>query len=567
MSVSSHFEACSHLLNSKQAINKNQLAQYTGGIYDEIKLLEDMADEQDSLLEDDFSVESLLKRDAIAKYKSYLARATLQAKVMSRMDSITNDFAAKLQSRNSKELPQIFHISASEYMEWIKSARINFKDQPSLPVEMTGIPAIRNFLYTIPADQNLTDYEDHVYNKLPAFLDRIDRTVTETDRNGGFVCISEDFNKVRKTFMAKQSSGAKAQYQTASNASIAKIVPDLTIYKENIQDLITDDWSNLRGPAFTRIVKNRGLVPKGLSKARGLEGGADWNRDLANILAPAFEKWSNEHQERMQHMLATLAKNFNAFHNKIIRVITEAAANVPTVEKAKQKWEPLRRRVRVKLENLVEEVDRVHSRTLEWATLEHERQNSLVSCITDDIFIEVFNSIPPLKPLNPKAKKPKQQYVTPKIKFQQAKLRELFLTPDDHFVEKAINLFQSEFDKRIRQTIDQHFAGIEALYDHFDARIRAQGPISYKLTPLGKEIRAEVKERIPELQERIDQLKAFLPAQANQDDGAEDQSNIGAKDDDDDDDFATTYNKVSKRKKTAPSDEHRPSKMIKREPF
>lgn len=125
-------------------------------------MLESKTDEQDALLDDDINVESLIKKDAISKYKSYLARATLQAKVMSRIDSITNDFAAKLQSRNTKELPQVFHTSASEYMEWIRPARITFKDQPSLPVEMTGIPAIRNFLYTLPADQNLTDYEDHL---------------------------------------------------------------------------------------------------------------------------------------------------------------------------------------------------------------------------------------------------------------------------------------------------------------------------------------------------------------------------------------------------------------------
>jgi hypothetical protein len=75
-----------------------------------------------------------------------------------------------------------------------------------------------------------------------------------------------------------------------------------------------------------------------------------------------------------------------------------------------------------------------------------------------------------------------------------------------------------------------------------------------------------VKKCIPELQEKIDHLKTFLPAQANQDDGAEDQSNAGAVDDDDDD-FAATYNKVSKRKKIAPSEGHRPGKKVKQEPF
>jgi hypothetical protein len=542
------------------------LAQYTGGIYDEIRMLENIADEQDALLDndDECSVESLMKRATIVKYKSYLARATLQAKVVSRMDAITIDFAAKLQSRSSKELPQIFHTSASEYMEWIKPNRITFKDQPSLPVEMTGIPALRNLLYTLPADQNFRDYEDHIYNKLPAFLDRINRTVTETDRNGGFICISEDFNKVRKPFMAKQSSDAKAQFQSDSSARIAKIVPDLAAYKDNIQEII-DEWSNLKFGAFNRIVKSRGLVPKGLSKAQGLEGGADWNRELANVLANGFYRWSENQQEDTQNTVATLERNFERFYKKINHKITNAAANVPTVEKARLKWEPLKRRVLVKLGTLEDEVERVQSRMLEWATMEHGRQSSLVSSITDSIFDEVFNSVPPLKPLNPKAKKPKQQYVMSKIKFQKAKLRELLLTPEDHFVEKAINLFQSEYDKRIRHTIDQTIAGIEALYDRFDSGIRSQGPINYKLRPEGKAIRADLKERIPELQERIDQLKLLLPTPAQDDSAAEDYSYND--DDDDDDDFATTYNKVSKRKKTGLSDEYRPSKTIKHEPF
>ena len=566
MSVSSHFAASCHLLNFEQAVSETQPVQYTGGVYDEIKLLETMADEQDSLLEDDSSIESFMKRDTIAKYKSYLTRATLQAKVTSRIESITNDLAAKLQSQNNEELPQIFHTSASEYMEWIKPARITFKYQPSLPVEMTGIPAIRNFLYTLSADQNFTDYGHHIYNKLPAFLDKIKRAVTETDRNGGFICISEDFNKVRKLFMAKQLSGAKAQFQKASNAGIAKIVPELTMYKEYIQELITDDWSCLRAPAFTRIVKNRGLVPKGLPKTQGLEGGADWNRDLAKILAPVFEKWSKRYQEHISHMLTTLAYNFSSFHRKINRVITEAAANVPTVEKAKQKWEPLKRRVLVKLETLMDEVDRIHSRLLGWATMEHEIQSSLVSSITDDIFIEVFNSVPPVKPLNLNAKMPKQQYVTPKIKFQQAKLRELFLTPDNHFVEKAINLFQSEFDKRIHHTIDQQFAAIEALFDRFDAGIRAQGPINFKLRPDGKAIRAEMKERIPELQKRINELKLLLPSQVSLVENAKDQQTdtTGAKEENDAN-FATTYNKVLKRSKSAPPGGCPPKKIAKQD--
>ena len=214
----------------------------------------------------------------------------------------------------------------------------------------------------------------------------------------------------------------------------------------------------------------------------------------------------------------------------------------------------------------MDEVDRIHTRLLGWATMEHEIQSSLVSSITDDIFIEVFNSVPPVKPLNLNAKMPKQQYVTPKIKFQQAKLRELFLTPDNHFVEKAINLFQSEFDKRIHHTIDQQFAAIEALFDRFDAGIRAQGPINFKLRPDGKAIRAEMKERIPELQKRINELKLLLPSQVSLVENAKDQQTdtTGAKEENDAN-FATTYNKVLKRSKSAPPGGCPPKKIAKQD--
>ncbi|KAF2996034.1 hypothetical protein E8E13_002622 [Curvularia kusanoi] len=273
------------------AISKNQLSQYAGGIYDVIKQLENIADDQESLLDDDDTDQGLRKKVMIAKDKSYLTRATLQAKITSRMESIANEFAAKLQCRNTKDLPQVFHTSASEYMDWIKQTRINFKDQPSIPVEMTGIPAVRYFLYTLPADQNLQDHENHIHNLLPAFVDRIERTVSETNRNGGFICIAEDFQKVREPFMTNQLASAKSLFQSASDASIAKIMPELNNDKCSIRDHINKHWLTLRAAAFNRVVKNRGTVPKGLSRAKGLEGGADWNRDLATILSPTFDNW------------------------------------------------------------------------------------------------------------------------------------------------------------------------------------------------------------------------------------------------------------------------------------
>lgn len=274
---------------------------------------------------------------------------------------------------------------------------------------MTGIPAVRQFLFTLPAEQNLKDYEEHIYNVLSAFMDKIQRTVTESDRDGGFLTISDDFDEVRIPYMANTLSAAKAKFQNASDQSIATVDPDLPVCKEQVQALVQEDWFDLKAAAFTRVLKNRGVVPVGLSKARGLENGADWNKELATTLTPIFQKWSKAYTGHMRHMWPSLAYAFDAFYRKIIRVLNKSAANVPTVGKSKCKWEPLGRRIRARIEGLQDEVERLQSRTFEWATMEFDRQTNLISEVADDIYVEVYNTVPELKPPKPNAKRQYKQ--------------------------------------------------------------------------------------------------------------------------------------------------------------
>ncbi|KAF2996035.1 hypothetical protein E8E13_002660 [Curvularia kusanoi] len=180
-----------------------------------------------------------------------------------------------------------------------------------------------------------------------------------------------------------------------------------------------------------------------------------------------------------------------------------------------------------------------------------------------DTFVEVFESLPAYKEPNPKAKKPSRQYVTPKFKHQQHKLSELFLNPNNHFVDRAINHFQAEFDKKIRETVDQHFNAIEEDFDKFESRIRAEGPINYRLKPEGKAIRADVRTQLLGLQARIDQLKTLLPAPVS--DQGDPMHDIGSGEGNDDD-LAAVSDMMSKRKKAAPFEGSRPKK-IKQESF
>ncbi|KZM22265.1 hypothetical protein ST47_g6610 [Ascochyta rabiei] len=546
------------------SISNNQLSQYTGDNYDEItKLIQD-AEQQDAQLDEDEDDEALKKKNVIEKYKSYLERILKQTKVSERAEDMTAKLAAKLQTRNAQDIPQVFHASASEYMEWIKPSRINFKNQPSLPVEMTGIPAIRQFLYSLPADQNIKDYEYHINTILPMFIEKIKRTVTVSERDGGFLTIAEAFDTTRKAFMARLLSQVKSSFQSSSDNSIAKIQVYVPAFKEQIIELVLEDWNELKSAAFNRILKCRGTVPKGVSKARGLENGADWNMDLANILAPAFHKWSKTYADCLKPMKPSMAYAFDKHHKEINRVMTVSPANLPTVEKAKKKWAPFHHKVQVKLLGLMDAIARVQTTMMEWATLEFDKENNLIAHITDDIYAEVFSTVPALKPVNPDAKKQYKQYVEPKLKFQKKNLAEMFLHGETHFVDIVMNHFHGEFDKAIRQTLMEHFAGIEKLFENFSASLRSQVPISYLLTPEGEAIRAEAGERIPELEQKVDELRALLPARASQEQDGIEIDNIDLKGDVHD--IALIFETMAKRKTADPTAAHRQSKRIKLEP-
>ncbi|KAJ4346030.1 hypothetical protein N0V95_005763 [Ascochyta clinopodiicola] len=547
------------------SISNNQLSQYTGDNYDRItKLIED-AEHQDAQLDEDEDDETLKKRNVIDKYKSYLGRLLKQTKVSERAEDMTAKLAAKLQTRNAQDIPQVFHASAAEYMEWIKPSRINFKNQPCLPIEMTGIPAIRQFLYSLPADQNVKDYEHHINTILPTYIEKLKRTITDSERDGGFLTIADQFDGRRKGFMAQLLSQVKCSFQSASDDSISKIQVDVPIFKEQVTELFLEDWNELKSAAFNRILRCRGTVPEGVSKARGLEKGADWNKDLANILAPAFHKWSKTYADRLKPMKPSVAYAFNEFHRKINRIMAVSPANLPTVEKAKNKWAPFHHKVQAKLLGLMDAIVRVQATTFEWATLEFEKENNLIAQITDDIYIEVFNTVPALKPANPNAKKQYKQYVEPKLKFQKKKLAEMFLHGDRHFVDIIINHFQGEFDKAIRQTLMEHFAGIDKLFEDFSASLRSQVPISYLLTTEGKAIRAEVEEQIPELELKVDELRALLPVRASQEQDGIEIDDIDIKGDEDN--LALIFETMAKRKNVEPAAGHRQSKRIKLEPL
>lgn len=502
-----------------KAISANQLTQCSGSPYDQIKkLIQDTENEATIAEEDDDAP----KCDALSKYKLYLERRLKERKILERADDISADLTSKLQGRNSYDSPELFHISAAEYMQWIKRDKLIYRDQPALSPLLTGVPRLRQFLYNLPAQRNLDDYARHINFAVPAFLDKMKRIVTQSDRDVGFRTIADDIDRHHHQQLKELSQNIRVCFATVSKSSVAKFRADSKAFKQRIDGLVKKNWCELKGPTFNKILKNRGTIAKGTSCAKGLESGCNWNEDLAAIISPGFSKWYALHREKMHGLRGALEAASDQIYYTSVSLIENCAANLITVEKAKRRWKQYQHKMLIKFRTLMKNIEKEEKRLLLWANIEDKRENNLIALLTDEIYDEVYNSAPELKETPPG--KPKR-YVRPKVKYQKEKMEDLLLKPNDHFVDRAMKSFQQKADATMVAMIEKTFGDISEMLSQYTTGLRDHAPIDYVISPDGESIRMDLQKVLPALEEHYAQLKSLLPIPIKQEDNAEVSTN------------------------------------------
>ncbi|KAF1847434.1 uncharacterized protein K460DRAFT_306593 [Cucurbitaria berberidis CBS 394.84] len=490
------------------ALDANQLMQYTGEPYDTIKRYIKEIDEKEEQAMDDEDVETMILRDRLRKYKAYLMRSLKQHKVAERAEAISQGINAKLQGRTAAA-PSLYHSSAFEYMEWTTKLKINYSNQPALSPEETGITQLRKKLKSLPAEQNLKGYDDHLHYGLQTLINKAKRTVQQQDRDDSFRTIADAIELLGKKFLVRLLTELKTAFQKISDKSIAKLNPDVPTFKSRVEGKIENDWCNLKFFAFNRVLKGRGIVAKGVTQAKGLEQGRNWNRELSEVLAPGFSKWYNAHIASMEPMESALRVAVDQLHQYTIATIDESTANIVTIDQAKKRWGPYREKIQARMMILMAEVRRIEKRTLDWATMQSAQYNNLVGSITDAWYDDIFHAAPALKPAVPGKKK---QYVKPgKFQYQKDRMATHFVKSKDPFVDRALNQFQGQFDEDIKELLDKRFADVTKQLEDFANYLRGKAPLDYVMTYDGVAIRAQLEQLIPGLEEKANNLRALLP--------------------------------------------------------
>ena len=165
--------------------------------------------------------------------------------------------------------------------------------------------------------------------------------MTDTERDPGFHDIQRDFDSLRNRHLNRMLKGLKTYYNNDYFVlSMDKVKKDIKSYKDQVDKRVKKCWLTLRSPAFNRLLKSRGFVAEGTSKARGLETTVNWNLELATILKPGFQSWYMCHSANMRQLRAALPVQINQLYVNAVKMINRSQANLIVVEKAKLKLRP-----------------------------------------------------------------------------------------------------------------------------------------------------------------------------------------------------------------------------------
>ena len=443
----------------------------------------------------------------INRFKLYLQRYRKAYMIKERAESISRILGSTLQEVSYNETVEIFHTSTANYMSWIKSGKISFEHQPALSPENTGVPGLRRFMYNLPAPRNLRDYTYHINTVVPAFIEKSKRVVTQSDRDAGFKTIADEFDELRGRFLGALAEALHKHCGEYSTVSVARIEKDSNAYKEGLRKRIQKNWLELKASAFNRIIKSRGHVPQGTSRAKGLEKTVNWNMELATLLKPGFQRWYALHAGHLRQLRAALPLNMDKLFHQAIALMNSSAANLITVEKAKLKFGPMQHRMKSKVLAMVDEMIAEEKRLLHRATLEDERENNLISAITDEIYDDIFAATPELKSIV----KGKKRYHMGILKFKKIQLENRFLAAENHFVDRAIEQFRNQLNEKMGGLIDKHIERLNAMFDNYSKNLRDHAPVDYTINPLGEQVREQLEKHLPYIESQAEALLGHLP--------------------------------------------------------
>ena len=450
--------------------------------------------------------------DVLERYQTYLRRQRKKAFIKNRSVNLTKDISKEFTGSSELDIPEVYHVSASDFITWTKNKKISFDNMPALTAEETNVPSIRQLLLSLPAEQNLSDYRNHVNVLIPAFIAKIERTISDTDRDEGFRELADKIDEVRQAFIDKISVDTKVAFNSISRKSIKFMGREILAYKHQVDIMVEEKWLAHKGKVFEKVMKCHGSIPPGASSAKTLKNGCNLNKDLAKILRPAFVKWCEYHQSCMENMTSALEAALRFVYERFISMIQESDANVIVIEKAKRKLKDVPKKMSAKLTAMMNQISDFQKVSYHLAIMTAKVEQNCVSSVTDVIFDEVFDAVPETREITTGKNRGMRVPVTSRVKCQQDMLKRLTIRRDNHLVDAIFDEFRCSYDRKIDMYLVHYFQEIGRFIEDFCEAMRKESPVVYEKEPLGESMREKLGDHMPTIRELHKKLQQNLPS-------------------------------------------------------
>jgi hypothetical protein len=191
---------------------------------------------------------------------------------------------------------EVLSVSARQYMLCVDPLQ---DEEPKISPEATGIPALRRYLFSLPAQTNYRALRHHVFDTLPDLTVQITRILEKFSKD-------EDYNSMRR-YLAEQSTKLRDIIQSLARSLPEKHVtnPWTANDKHTIIAELKSIIQSMVQPAvyystFLKMLRENGIPCSGKAKGRNL------NHEVLLTMNGFIETWNVRMMTRTENLAAAL---------------------------------------------------------------------------------------------------------------------------------------------------------------------------------------------------------------------------------------------------------------------
>lgn len=387
---------------------------------------------------------------------------------------------------------KVFSVSASTYINWLK---VRQRERPILTPEMTGIPALRQFLLGLSADDNYKSYKEHVRVKLTMFLEKIRRISYNEKKDDAYVIIRPRFqqllSRLRNTLEVAFDEFIQERVNKVWEGGVAKEQRQTSLLR------IVSEWGNgVAWNTYSKVAREKGIVARTQAKKyvqpEKRYGSINWNEELSVDILPDIGSW----KRRMTHAVVSLARDINTHTldtcEEILAFITGSNLQQELKNIAVGEWSKHQTLILARSKHCEKLLRDSIQLTYRFATTETD-----IRCMLARVNWQAYERV---------ADTPRGRGVS---QAQRDRMYTAMKEPNEKgktLIDRISSMVRKEAKKNLCTACDsvlkEIVSGLQLFDDHIDKRL----PADYALSDHDFELRSRLKELLPQLETRVQHL-------------------------------------------------------------